>query len=287
MITQSLSNTSSTLLPPPAASVAKVEPPSFTELLSRAVSEPGTLMKAYSAFHNYSLGNQLLATFQCALRGLPTGPINTFPGWKTLGRSVKKGEKAISLCMPITVRRRNALDDDQDSDAAFATYFVYKSRWFVISQTEGPDIELPVLPNWDASLALQNLEITEVPYTQPNGNCQGYARGREIAINPVAQLPLKTRFHETAHVLLGHTLQVDFEDGEHLPRNLREVEAESVAYLCCEALGLEYGEFCRGYIQNWADGQPIPESSARRILRVADQILKAGTPQYRKEPIAN
>ena len=245
-------------------------------------------MKAYSAFHNYSLGNQLLATFQCALRGIPTGPINTFPGWKTLGRSVRKGEKAISLCMPITVRQRNAsLDEDQDSDEAFATYFVYKSRWFVLSQTEGPDIDLPPLPNWDAALALRNLEVTEVPYTKPNGNCQGYARGREIAINPVAQLPLKTRFHEIGHVLLGHTLEVDFEDGEHLPRNLREVEAESVAYLCCEALGLEGGEFCRGYIQNWAQGEPIPESSARRILRVADQILKAGTPQYRKDPTAN
>lgn len=88
-------------------------------------------------------------------------------------------------------------------------------------------------------------------------------------------------------MLLGHTLQIDFEDAEHLPRNLREVEAESVAYLCCEALGLEGGEFCRGYIQNWAHGEPIPESSARRILRVADQILKAGTSQYRKDPTAN
>lgn len=88
-------------------------------------------------------------------------------------------------------------------------------------------------------------------------------------------------------MLLGHTLQIDFEDEEHLPRNLREVEAESVAYLCCEALGLEGGEFCRGYIQNWAHGEPIPESSARRILRVADQILKAGTPQYRKDPTTN
>ena len=287
-MTTQLASTTRTSLPSASPSVVKVEPPSFTELLSKALSQPGSLMKAYSAFHNYSLGNQLLATFQCALRGIPTGPINTFPGWKTLGRSVRKGEKAISHCMPITVRRRNAsLDEDQDSDEAFGMYFVYKSRWFVLSQTEGPDIDLPPLPNWDAALALRNLEVTEVPYTKPNGNCQGYARGREIAINPVAQLPLKTRFHEIGHVLLGHTLEVDFEDGEHLPRNLREVEAESVAYLCCEALGLEGGEFCRGYIQNWAHGEPIPESSARRILRVADQILKAGTPQYRKDPTAN
>ena len=274
--------------PPVPSLVAplKLEPPSFAELLTRALSEPGSLMQAYSAFHNYSFGNQLLAAFQCGLRGIPTGPINTFPGWKDLGRSVRKGEKALTLCMPITVKRRNASLDDEDSDESFATLFVYKRRWFVLSQTEGPDIELPPLPNWDPGLALQNLDITQAPFTKPNGNCQGYARGREIAINPVAQLPRKTLFHETAHVLLGHTVQTDFEDHESLPRNLREVEAESVAYVCCEALGLEGGEFCRGYIQNWADGEPIPESSARRILRVADQILKAGTPNYRKEPLA-
>ncbi len=279
-------NTLTPPVPPPVAPL-KLEPPNFAELLTRALSEPGSLMKAYSAFHPYSLGNQLLATFQCALRGIPTGPINTFPAWKNLGRSVKKGEKAITLCMPITVKRRNASqDDDQDSDEAFATYFVFKPRWFVLSQTEGPDIELPPLPNWDACLALQNLGITQIPFTKPDGNCQGYAKGREIAINPVAQLPRKTLLHEAAHILLGHTVQIDVEDDEHLPRNLCEVEAESVAYLCCETLGLEGGAFCRGYIQNWADGEPIPEASARRILRVADQILKAGTPHYRKEPVA-
>src|ERR1041384_8507094 len=113
--------------PTPPLAVLKLEPPSFAELLTRALSEPGSLMQAYSVFHNYSFGNQLLAAFQCGLRGIPTGPINTFPGWKNLGRSVKKGEKAITLCMPITVKRRNAsVESDQDSDEAFATYFVYK-----------------------------------------------------------------------------------------------------------------------------------------------------------------
>ncbi len=61
------------------------------------------------------------------------------------------------------------------------------------------------------------------------------------------------------------------------PKNLREVEAEAVALLCCEALSLEGAEFCRGYIQGWANDEPIPEPSAKRILGVADRILKAGT----------
>ncbi len=67
-------------------------------------------------------------------------------------------------------------------------------------------------------------------------------------------------------------------DSEVTPRNQRECEAESVALLCCAALDLPGVDECRGYIQNWwGQGNPIPERSAQRILKTADQILKAGT----------
>lgn len=65
-------------------------------------------------------------------------------------------------------------------------------------------------------------------------------------------------------------------DTERTPKNLREVEAESVALLCCESLGLPGAEFSRGYIQGWIEGDVIPERSAQKIFHVADQILKAG-----------
>ena len=111
-----------------------------------------------------------------------------------------------------------------------------------------------------------------------DGNCLGYARERSIAINPVNPMPHKTRFHELAHVLLGHTTEGEQNDGELTPRSLRECEAEAVALLCCAALGLPGVEYCRGYIQNWwGTGNPIPERSAQRVLKAADQILKAGT----------
>src|SRR5215813_6077371 len=77
----------------------------FRQLLEEAVSKPGTLMKAYSLFWNYSLGNQILALIQANQRGIPLGPIASFNRWKELGRYVKRGEKAIELCMPITTKR--------------------------------------------------------------------------------------------------------------------------------------------------------------------------------------
>ena len=105
---------------------------------------------------------------------------------------------------------------------------------------------------------------------------QGYATRNTIAVSPVAALPHKTRFHETAHILLGHTTHGALTDAEELSRSLIEAEAESVALICLESLGLPGAEFCRGYIQNWLDGQDIPERSSQRIFAAADRILKAG-----------
>ena len=65
-------------------------------------------------------------------------------------------------------------------------------------------------------------------------------------------------------------------DTERTPKNLREVEAESVALICCESLGLPGAEYSRGYIQGWLVGDVIPERSAQKIFHVADQILRAG-----------
>src|SRR5215207_7506084 len=81
---------------------------------------------------------------------------------------------------------------------------------------------------------------------------------------------------ETAHVVLGHTAEGDFTDTVATPRNLREVEAESVALLCCESLGLGGAEYSRGYIRHWLKGDVIPEQSAQKVLRAADQLLRAG-----------
>ena len=78
----------------------------WSDLLRDAVSTPGKLLEAYTAFHNYSIGNSLLALFQCYERGITPGPLNTYKGWQQLGRQVRKGEKAIVLCMPLAYKKR-------------------------------------------------------------------------------------------------------------------------------------------------------------------------------------
>lgn len=250
--------------------------PDFASVLRTCVDEPGTILDAYRAFHAYSVGNQLLAWAQCVQRGIPPGPMATFVRWRELGRHVRKGERAITLCQPVTVKR-TVSESDTESDAVF-TRFVYKPRWFVLAQTEGEPVAWIEGPSWDRTTALQTLSATEVPFDMVDGNVMGFARGRAVAVSPLCPLPHKTLFHELAHVVLGHTSDADQADSELMPRSLRECEAEAVALLCCAALELPGVEHCRGYIQSWhGQGHAIPERSAQRILKAADQILKAGT----------
>ncbi|HRK31341.1 MAG TPA: ArdC-like ssDNA-binding domain-containing protein, partial [Tepidisphaeraceae bacterium] len=224
-----------------------------------AVNKPGLVSSAYQLFWRYSVGNQILALFQCLLRKIEPGPIHTYRGWLKLGRQVRKGEKAITLVMPVQIKRKRyePLPDgaiaDNDSSAGHCvnagdvtfTKFIERPFWFVLSQTDGEPVKPDTVSTWDESDALSVLNIARVRFCQTDGNCQGYANGRQVAVSPIAFMPHRTLFHELAHVELGHTAEslglVDH--GETTPRDIREVEAECVALICSAALGLPGEEF--------------------------------------------
>jgi hypothetical protein len=250
----------------------------FRDLLKRAVSEPGTISAAYSAFHEYSIGNQLAALLQCTVRKIPLGPISTLKDWNSKGRYIKRGERAIWLCMPITGKKTVKDETSGDETTEHYTFFVWKPRWFVLAQTEGQEYKPAIVNNgWNRAKALEALEIEERSFEMMDGNCQGYSQNRTIAINPLAVNPLKTTIHEMAHILCEHTAEGRVTDSETTPRHLREAEAESVAFLVGSIVGLDNLSDCRGYIQGWLSGDTIPEKSYQKIFRVADQILKAGS----------
>jgi antirestriction protein ArdC len=248
----------------------------FSQLLKDAVNQPGVLSGAYSTFRTYSIGNQMWAWSQCMARDIPLSPIATFKRWKELGRNVQKGQKAISLVMPVTINKK---DEQGERTGDVFQMFTVRNNWFALSQTEGDDYQHEVsTPEWDKARALEALGITETTFSMMNGNVQGYAQLDSIAINPVAQYPHKTRFHEIAHVVLGHTKEGLVTDSELTPRDIREVEAEGVAYILCSLLDLPGLNESRGYIQNWlADGE-ISDKSAQRIFSAANKILEAGNP---------
>ena len=251
-----------------------MEKANFSQLLNDAVNQPGIISKCYSTFHGFSLGNQLLAWSQCEERNIPLGPIATYKKWSELGRQVTKGQKAIALVMPVTVNKKDVAGEKTGDVFKF---FTLRNNWFVLSQTEGEEyVNEVAIPAWDKSKALEALSVTEVPFGHTDGNCQGYAYETSIAINPVAVLPHKTRFHELAHVVLGHTKEGQLSDSESTPCDIREVEAEGVAYILCSVLDLPGLLESRGYVQSWLRGAEISDKSAQRIFSAANKILEAG-----------
>ena len=65
----------------------------FSDLLANAVTEPGRIHEAYTAFHGYSLGNQLLALFQCHARGIAPGPSPPSLAGRTAAASSAKARR--------------------------------------------------------------------------------------------------------------------------------------------------------------------------------------------------
>jgi len=267
----------------------------WAALLIDAVNKPGLVSSAYQLFWRYSVGNQILALMQCLVRKIEPGPIHTYRGWQILNRQVRKGEKAITLVMPITLKRRRSesppeggiAEPDPSANACIAvgerrfTVFVERPFWFVLSQTDGDPMPPTPAPDWDQATALERLSIKSVPFQHTDGNCQGYAIGRQIAVSPIAFMPHRTFFHELAHVELGHTAESQglVDRDEVTPRDEREVEAECVALICSASLGLPGEEFSRGYIQHWLKSAAIPDRSVQRVFRAADTILRAGRPE--------
>ncbi len=170
-------------------------------------------------------------------------------------------------------RQENGLAPENDGEELGGrTIFVFKKNWFVLSQTEGAPYEPEPIPAWDKVRAQAALNIREEAFAVLDGNTQGYAAtgATTVAVSPIAAIPHKTLFHEIAHVLLHH-------GGDDTEKALREVEAECVAMICCESLGLPGVVFSRGYIQHWLCVDSIPEKSAQRIFQAADRVLKVGT----------
>ena len=111
---------------------------------------------------------------------------------------------------------------------------------------------------------------------------------REVTINstydPAAQV--KTLLHETCHILLGHG-----EEAARASKNrqVRELEAESAAYMTGQALGFETGTASFAYLANWSeagDGKVNLEKVGSAAAEASAKILKALVPAAESLPAA-
>ena len=226
------------------------------------------LLKTMARFHKYSWHNVALIASQCPTATRVAG----FHTWRSMGRFVRKGEKGIAILAPIVGRRRDAADDDAKSVLGFRAAYV-----FDLAQTDGEPLAESAQASGDpgSKTAALRTAIVErgirVESADDLGGALGTSAGGCIQI--LNGLPAAEEFvvlvHEYAHELLHRA------DDRPASRDTRELEAEAVAFVVGEAIGLDVGQSAKDYIQLYRGDREALAQSLDRIQRAASVVLGA------------
>lgn len=255
-------------------------------------------LNVMSKFHNYSMNNTILIMLQKPDAQRVAG-YNT---WKELGRQVQKGEKAIKVLAPSSFKKEvQAIDqkgkpiigeDGKPKTEMKEIQYFRQVSVFDVSQTQGK--ELPTLTtelrgNVEEKAAIykaiNNITGLEVQEEKIKGKAKGYYQpasltGEEAKIvvrKGMEDLQsIKTAIHETAHCLL-HDPNNKEALGATDTRNSQEVQAEAVAYVVGQRLGLDTSDYSFAYIASWSAGRELKElkQSLDKIQQTAETIYSA------------
>lgn len=260
----------------------------ITEKLEQGVQDVFTsdnylqFLQTMSKFHNYSFGNCLLIAMQKPEATLVAG----YKAWQTkFKRQVRKGEKSIQILAPVPrkYKKEIVLDDGtvEEQEIKYTGFTV--TNVFDISQTDGEEIPEYIhkltddVEGYEELLQkLQDVSPVPVTFEDIKGTTNGFFHtvDKKIVIQegmPEAQT-IKTFVHEIAHSLMH-----DKEDGtdKEASRRAKEVQAESVAYVVNQYLGLDTSDYSFGYVAGWSSGQDTKElkTSLESIRRTAHDII--------------
>lgn len=257
-------------------------------------------LRTMSKFHDYSLNNTLLITFQRPDATLVAG----YTAWqKQFGRQVQKGEKAIKILAPAPYKEKVEMEKidpitrtpilDADGKPVREVQEVTRPAFkvvsvFDVSQTEGR--EIPSLGVDELSGDVREYEMffealkRSCPVPMEFENIEGSAKGyyhqmeQRIAIREgMSQVQtIKTAIHEMAHQRL-HAVDPLDEKSEIInqTRSSKEVEAESVAYTVCQHYGIETSDYSFAYVAGWSHGKETPElkASLNTIRKTANEMI--------------
>jgi N-terminal domain of anti-restriction factor ArdC len=245
-------------------------------------------LNAIARFHNYSFGNIMLIALQKPQASNVAG-IRT---WNSLGRFVKKGEKGIMILAPMVGRKmqrteeiatqfesQNTADDRKAEPQLYGFRAVYV---FDVTQTEGKD--LPVLTEVQGDVSgyrerlvkfVESQKVT-LNYSERIAPAKGLSFGGKITLltgmQPAEEF--STLVHEIAHEILHR--------GERrtlTTKQVRETEAEAVAFVVCQSVGLQTGTASTDYIQLWRGDAELLQESLEVVQRTAAVILGGIAPE--------
>ncbi len=249
-------------------------------------------LQFFARTHNYSFNNTILILSQ-----LPTASLcASFQTWKSLKCPVKRGETGIKILVPIPYRTEMLIDckDQQGNTLINADGTVQQQRVYVertafrlgnvfdVSQVNG---EIPSLSheltgtNKGFAKAIKELMAnSDIPIAYDKSladtGSNGYYHITEHRIalrcGMSANQTMKTLIHEKAHSLLHNGTGIKYS------RNEAEVQAESIAFVVSEVLGLDTSEYSFGYIASWSKCRELNElqQSITIIDKTSREILK-------------
>jgi antirestriction protein ArdC len=242
----------------------------LSQALAAGKSESLTAyLKAVAQFHQYSFGNIMLIAAQRPDATRVAG----FRTWKKLGRFVRKGEKGIVIIAPMLLRTDDSAASNGEPDVEVQLRF-RAVHVFDVLQTDGEPLPEPDVVRGDPGPFTARLEafVTQrgitLEHDEDLDGSDGVSKGGTIVLR--TGLTPAERFsvlaHEVAHELLHRT-------GERPSRVVRETEAEAVAFVVSEAIGLHNGTAAVDCIQLYHGDSTTLAASLDRIQKTAADII--------------
>jgi hypothetical protein len=237
---------------------------------------------AMAKFHTYSFGNVMLIARQkpdaTNVAGLRT--------WNSLGRFVKRGEKGIFILAPMIGKKCSeeeaTADEDKKSNGESRLYGFRAVYVFDVSQTEGKDLPALTEVNGDVSGYRERLfkfveaQSIELSFSERIAPAKGLSHGGKITLlsgmQPAEEF--STLVHEIAHEMLHRS-----ERRTMTTKQVRETEAEAVAFVVCQSVGLQNGTASRDYIQLWHGDANLLRESLEAVQQTAAVILGSIAPE--------
>ncbi|MGJ3874710.1 ArdC-like ssDNA-binding domain-containing protein [Lactiplantibacillus plantarum] len=263
-------------------------------------------LNTLAKFHRYSARNIDLIYAQNPQATQVAG----FKQWQTdFNRTVNKGAKSIRIAAPIIKKLTPAEQKRLDTTDERAIVGYRYLPIFDVAQTSGDpvlsakDFVKENLADHQNVTSLYNafkdylnqqtdLKVSEVPLATLNG-AKGYFQPstNEIVIGgdePDNALKLKTLYHEYAHSQL-HGLKSAFKDR---PRAYQETQAEAVAYVAMQNIGVDTSNYSLGYVATWAKDKAVIHSALSEIQQVSNKVIELsdgltkqlGLQEAQKEP---
>ena len=261
----------------------------LVEALEKGQSEVlSEYLNAMARFHQYSFGNIMLIARQRPTATRVAG-IRT---WNLLGRFVRRGEKGILILAPMVggenqqsdaVATEIATDNAADERKREAQLYGFRAVYvFDVSQTEGK--ELPSLTDVEGDVSGYRERLVEyveskgikLSYSEKIAPAKGLSSGKRITLltgmQPAEEF--STLVHEMAHEMLHRSERRTLTNKE-----VRETEAEAVAFVVCQSIGLETGTASEDYIRLWNGSAKLLQESLEVVRRTASVILGGIVPK--------